>query len=135
MSEQMSTISGGRRPDEILIYVVDDEPMLVELTAVILKPLGYRVRTFLSADDALAEIQRSEECPDLIITDYAMHHLTGMDLLDAARRLDPRQKVMLVSGTVGEAIFADSDLKADVFLPKPYQAKDIIAAVKSLLAQ
>jgi CheY-like chemotaxis protein len=135
MSEQMSKISGGRRPDEILIFVVDDEPMLVELTSVILKPLGYEVRTFLSADDALAEIQRSERCPDLIITDYAMHHLTGMDLLDATRRLDPRQKVMLVSGTVGEEIYADSALKPDAFLPKPYQAKDIIAAVKSLLAQ
>ena len=131
----MAKTAGNRRPEETLIYVVDDEPMLVELTSLILKPMGHNVRTFLSADDALAEIQRLQRCPHLIVTDYAMHNLTGMDLLEATRRIDPHQKVLLVSGTVGEEIFARSPVKPDAFLPKPFQARDLMDAVKSLLAE
>ena len=117
-----------------LIYVVDDEPMLLELASVILEPLGYTLETFRAAESALRAYEAAEPPPALIITDYAMHAMTGLDLVEACRQIRPRQKTLLVSGTVGTEIFRDSPVKPDRFLAKPYQAKQLIDAVEALLA-
>jgi CheY-like chemotaxis protein len=117
-----------------LIYVVDDEPMLLELATVILEPLGYRLETYRDAEEALRAFQAARPQPALIITDYAMHKMTGMDLMQACRRIHPRQKVLLVSGTVGPEIFENAPDKPNQFLSKPYQARELIEAVRSALA-
>jgi two-component system, cell cycle sensor histidine kinase and response regulator CckA len=115
------------------IYVVDDEPMLLELASVILEPLGYRIRTFRSAEVAIDEFKSARPQPALIITDYAMHTMNGLELIEACRRIRPGQKTLLVSGTVGPDIFQDTPIRPDRFLAKPYQAKQLVDAVKSIL--
>jgi CheY-like chemotaxis protein len=118
-----------------LIYIVDDEPMLLELAAVILDPLGYRIETFRDPEAALRAYKAAEPPPALIITDYAMHEMSGMELMEACRQIRPRQKVLLVSGTVGPDIFGDSTVKPDRFLGKPYQSKQLIDLVEELMAE
>ena len=117
-----------------LIYVVDDEPMLLELATVILEPQGYHIKTFRDPELALQSFQAAQPRPDLLITDYAMHTMNGMQLLERFRQLQPRQKILLVSGTVGEDIFQDASERPDLFLAKPYQATQFTDAVKALLA-
>ena len=117
-----------------LIYVVDDEPMLLELASVILEPLGYEIETFRDAESALRAFKTAEPPPALLITDYAMHEMTGMDLVAACRQIRPKQKALLVSGTVGEEVFCNAPVRPDRFLVKPYQAKQLIEAVEALLA-
>src|SRR5882762_524235 len=102
--------AGNGKP---LIYVVDDEPMLLELASVILEPLGYEVKTFRNPDAAVEAYAAARPQPALVITDYAMHLTNGMDLLKACRRLQPRQKILLVSGTVGEEVFKNIPSKPD----------------------
>ena len=116
-----------------LIFVVDDEPLLIELAAAVLEPAGYHVRTFQDPAKALAAFTASDPAPDLLITDFAMHRLTGLDLMRQCRQLRPGQKVLLVSGTVGEEIYRDSRVKPDAFLAKPYESKQLIHHVESLL--
>jgi CheY-like chemotaxis protein len=118
-----------------LIYVVDDEPMLLELAMVILEPLGYSIKTFRDPDAALQAYKAAKPPPALIITDYAMHEMTGMELLEACRQIRPGQKVLLVSGTVGSDIFGAMTAKPDRFLGKPYQAKQLIDMVEELLGE
>jgi CheY-like chemotaxis protein len=115
------------------VYVVDDEPMLLELAAVILEPQGFRVKTFRDPEVALQTFSTAKPKPDLLITDYAMHSMNGMELIERFRRLEPGLKILLVSGTVGEDIFRDAPAKPDRFLAKPYQAHSLTHAVKSLL--
>jgi CheY-like chemotaxis protein len=117
-----------------LIYVVDDEPMLLELALVILDPLGYTIETFRDPESALRAFKAAEPPPALLIIDYAMHTMTGLELLEACRQIRPRQKALLISGTVGADIFRDAPVKPDRFLPKPYQAKQLIDAVEAMLA-
>jgi two-component system response regulator GlrR len=117
-----------------LIYLVDDEPMLLELASVILAPLGYRVERFQDPEAALRAFKTADPPPALIITDYAMHEMTGMELMDACRQFRPGQKILLVSGTVGPDIFGATTAKPDRFLNKPYQAKQLIDLVEALLA-
>jgi CheY-like chemotaxis protein len=116
-----------------LIFVVDDEPLLIELAAAILEPVGYQVRTFQDPAKALAAFAASDPAPDLLITDFAMHQLTGLDLMKQCRQLHPGQKVLLVSGTVDEEIYRDSRVRPDAFLAKPYESKQLIHHVESLL--
>jgi CheY-like chemotaxis protein len=118
-----------------LIYVVDDEPMLLELATVVLEPLGYRIKTFRDPASAMRAFVCAEPPPALVITDYAMHSMNGLELMAACRRKQPGQKVLLLSGTVDEQVYRDSPQKPDHFLPKPYQAKQLISAVQSLLTK
>jgi CheY-like chemotaxis protein len=118
-----------------LIFVVDDEPMLLELASVILEPEGYRIETFRDPETALQKFASAQPRPDLLITDYAMHTMNGMQLIEQSRKLEPSQKILLVSGTVGEEIYATTSIRPDCFLAKPYQADQLTAAVKALLAQ
>ena len=121
---------GGDR----LIYLVDDEPMLLELASVILEPLGYTVETYRSPEAALRAFEVAESKPALIIADYAMREMTGLELAGACRRIRPEQKILLVSGTVGPEVCPDTGVRPDRFLAKPYQSKQLIEAVESTLA-
>ena len=113
------------------VFVVDDEPMLLELAEAILKPMGYQVRTFRDPELALKEFSAS--APDVIITDYAMPRMTGMDLIRECRRLNPGQKLILLSGTVDEHVFAHAAVKPDQFITKPYQIQELAERVRSLI--
>ena len=117
-----------------LIFIVDDEPLLIELASAMLQPSGYRIQTFINAEQALQAFGSDKPLPDLIITDYAMHNLTGLDLIRECRKINPRQKILLVSGTVDEEVYANSRQKPDRFLAKPYQSKQLLGLVESLLA-
>jgi CheY-like chemotaxis protein len=116
-----------------LIYVVDDEPMLLELASVILEPEGYQVQTFRDPEVALQTFGAAKPRPALLITDYAMHTMNGMQLVQEFRRVEPKQKILLVSGTVGEDIFGEASARPDRFLAKPYQAVNLTNIVKELL--
>jgi CheY-like chemotaxis protein len=117
-----------------LIYVVDDEAMLLELAAVIIEPLGYQVKTFRDPASALQAFTEAKPRPALVITDYAMHSMNGMALIEACRCLEPRQKILLLSGTVGPEVYFQSTCKPDQFLGKPYHARQLIELVQSMLA-
>ncbi len=116
----------------VTIFVVDDEPMLLEMAVMILEPLNFRVRTFRDPQTAVAEFSAANPRPALIVTDYAMHSMTGMDLIRECRRIQPKQKIILLSGTVDESIYTKAEARPDRFLAKPYQVSDFVALVQSL---
>jgi len=116
------------------IFVVDDEPLLLELVATLLEPFGYEVKTFRDPATALQAFVSAQPRPELIVTDYAMHSMTGMDLIRECRRIRPEQKIILVSGTVDESIYRNAAAKPDRFLGKPYHAKRFVSTVQSVLA-
>jgi CheY-like chemotaxis protein len=134
MTESKPATPQGKKSGALL-YVVDDEPMLLELATVILTPLGYQVKTFRDPDAALHAFTAATDRPALIITDYAMHTMTGMDLISECKRLQPAQKIILVSGTVGEEVFRDAQAKPDRFLAKPYEIRELTELVRTVLAE
>ena len=134
MSKPNSNSSELPRSSRGLIYVVDDEVMLLELASLILEPRGYTVRTFRDPTLALEAFAAAEPRPVLLVTDYAMNHMNGMDLIAACRRLEPEQKSLLISGTVAEDIYQHSDCKPNGFVAKPYHARQLIEAVEATIA-
>jgi DNA-binding NtrC family response regulator len=118
-----------------LIFVVDDEQMLLDLAEMILEPAGFQVRLFREPQKALTEYNAAQPSPDVLVTDYAMGRMNGMDLIRECKRLYPEQKTILLSGTVDESIFTDSDVKPDRFLAKPYQINRLVEVIQELIAQ
>ena len=115
------------------IFVVDDEPILLELAEQILSHIHVKIRTFTNPEVALQTYTDAAKRPDLIITDFAMHEMDGMALIRACRRLNPKQKILLISGTVDESVFNGTGLKPDAFLAKPYQPAVLTSVVQRLL--
>lgn len=127
----MSATDSNRTGDPpATIFVVDDEPMLLDLAVAILQPLGFKVRTFSDPREALAEYPAAR--PVVVVTDYAMGGMNGLDLVRECKRINPRQKTILLSGTVDENIFADVQSKPDRFLAKPYQIPDFVESIRKL---
>ena len=135
MSSAKTTPAKNGKHEKRLIFVVDDEPMLLELATVILQPLGFALKTFRDPNSAIENFASADPGPVLVITDYAMHTMNGLDLIHECRRLKPKQKIILVSGTVTQDVYRDSPVKPDLFLAKPYHAKQLVDAVESLLSR
>jgi len=133
MSLADSSSTKGPPADKPIIYAVDDEVMILELIAVLLEPLGYRVLTFPDPAEAFRSFASAPVRPALIITDYAMHAWNGMELIEKCRAVAPDQKFLLASGTVGDDIFAASPEKPDRFLSKPFKFQDLLSVVRELI--
>ena len=115
---------------EPVVFVVDDEQMLLDLAEMVLKPAGFSVRTFTDPRKALAEY--AVAVPRVFITDYAMGPMNGLEVIEECRRLHPDQKIIMVSGTVDESVYANSEIKPDFFISKPYDPHRFVATVRKL---
>ena len=113
------------------VFVVDDEVLLLELAETILAPLGCNVRTFTDPEQALKEFPAA--APAVVLTDYAMGRMSGMDLIRECRRLNPQQKTVLISGTVDGEVFANAAVKPDQFVAKPYDVNKLVDLVRTMI--
>ena len=132
MSQRDSNGVAGSFPT---IFVVDDEQMLLDLAEMILEPAGFQVCLFSDPQKALAEYVAAPSPPDVLVTDFAMAGMNGMELIRECKRVNPRQKTILLSGTVDENIYTQSEVKPDQFLAKPYQINKLVEVLHLLIAQ
>jgi len=123
----------GELPQAPLAYIVDDEPMLLDLNEAVLRSIGFDVRRFRAAETAFECYRTAATPPAIIITDFAMHAMTGLELMERCRELHPDQKFLLVSGTVDASEFRNAKQKPDQFIAKPYSTDRLSAAVRSLV--
>jgi len=116
-----------------LVYLVDDEPLLLELAEMVLEGQGYRFEKFQDPTEAWNAFSSANPTPTLLITDYAMHTMNGVELILKCKGLRPELKTILVSGTVDETILRDVPVKVDHFLRKPYRTTELGEIVRSVL--
>jgi len=117
-----------------LIYVVDDQEMLLDLAEASLKADDYRLKKFKDPDQALQSFLKARTKPDLLITDYAMGKMNGLELVEKCKAVFPELKTILLSGTMGAEIILDAPVQVDRFLGKPYQPASLAELVRHVLA-
>src|SRR5690606_19529831 len=83
-------------PRRRTILVVDDDELVLRNTAEMLAEPGHQVVTARSAADALKILDQLQV--DLVVSDHAMPHMTGMQLAERLRQSHPQLPVILVSG-------------------------------------
>ncbi len=117
-----------------LILVVDDEAAIREALVQTLEDHGYRAYTAEDGSDALAlYFQRRGEIK-LVLTDLAMGHMDGVELVRAVRRLDSNVRVIVSSGhCVPEQAILLESFGVKTFLDKPYTAAKLMKALQAEL--
>jgi PAS domain S-box-containing protein len=93
----------GRR----LLYL-DDERVLVRSTEELLRGAGYDVQGFTRADELLAVLASRALAYDLVLTDYNMPKLSGLDVAERVHALAPGLPVILLSGHIPERLKQDA---------------------------
>jgi len=110
------------------ILLVDDDLAMRRLLGTHLELAGYSVRTAASGDEALAAIE--EECPDIIITDWEMPGMNGLELCRQIRSQDLPHYVYILFLTVRAAhkeMVEGLHAGADDFVTKPVQRDELLA--------
>ncbi|HEY6167595.1 MAG TPA: response regulator [Verrucomicrobiae bacterium] len=116
-----------------LVYVVDDEAMIVTLIDAILAPAGYGLKLFRDPELLLKALGAAKPKPDVLITDFAMGAVNGMELIERSKALHPKLKTIMISGTVDQNFVRLAPVKPDRFLAKPFESRTLLGAVEALL--
>jgi len=99
----------------------------------ILEREGYEVKTYSDPTKALLDYRQVRRKPSMILTDFQMQKMNGLELTAACRRITPALKVALASGSVGASALDDHEDPPDAFLAKPYGQSDLVRLVHGLL--
>jgi len=118
-----------------LIFVVDDEPINLELIASQLNKQGLRVELFSDGIQVLSRL--TEELPDLILLDYIMPRMTGIEVCQLIRKQYDAYELPVMMLTARHQI---SDIVnalsagANDYLVKPYHEQEMAARVQTQLS-
>ena len=115
------------------LLIVDDEPAVVTAMSHALSREGYRV---LGANDGNRALELAEECsPDLILCDYTMPGMNGVEFFQSASEACPDAIRILVTGQadLGVALSAINDAGVYKFVLKPWNRGDFIVMVRRAL--
>jgi len=121
-------------PGEKLILLADDEIMLRDLLAELLESNGYTVIRVISGTEAL-KVLTEEIKVDLIILDYNMPEMNGLDCVTEIRKFNKEVPIILSSGSLG-LNGHDIDMKKigiNSFVNKPYEFDIMLATIQELL--
>lgn len=116
------------------VLIVDDEPMVRDIAARILKEHGFRVLEAKNGADALLVQNEWSRGIDLLLTDAMMPLMGGKELADRLKKLRPEIRVLFMSGYTADVIQEESILDSSVpLLSKPFSAADLIGRVNQAL--
>jgi PAS domain S-box-containing protein len=116
----------AQRPLQILL--VDDHEEVRSTTAAMLCDCGHEVVEAASGAEALQTLKRADCDYDLLITDYAMPHVSGADFLRQAREVCPDVPALIITGYADVDSIADPLEGVDVLL-KPFTPRRLEAAI------
>lgn len=115
------------------ILVVDDEMVVRELCAKVLVRSGYQVETADGGTAAWNHLQQNNF--DLLLTDYNLGGMTGLDLIKKLRSADLTLPVIMMSGIMPtEELNRNPELHMAAQLLKPFAPADLLATVKRVLS-
>jgi len=136
----MTTVSNIRSAPKFrqTVLLIDDQPTVLDIHAAILKSLKMDLKIVTMTDpvEALAWLQNKQV--DLIITDFRMHHMNGMQFVQALKNSDNVLTHSIVVVTVLKDQATHQELiaaGASACLTKPVQTQELATIAKNLLEQ
>lgn len=133
------SLVSGETSQEVLtgkgrILFVDDESTLAELGQELIQHLGYSVTSRTGSREALFTFQSMPYGFDLLISDYTMPDMTGLELAKEVRRIRPGMPVIICSGyneEVNENTISMHNIQG--FIQKPLERLTLGRAIKTIL--
>ncbi len=114
--------------------MVEDEPALREMLRLSLEGQGFAVRTCADATQAWRSL--GEELPDLLLLDWMLPDVSGLDLLRRLRREEPTRElpvILLTARGEEEARVRGFAAGADDYVPKPFSPRELAARIRAVL--
>lgn len=115
------------------ILVVDDEEDILAIAQLLLENAGHKVVCAVGGHAAVQNLENSKF--DLLITDMLMPEMDGVELINSARRLNPEQRIVAMSG--GGHAPRESYLQiasmygVNAVLPKPFNRQQLLDAINN----
>jgi len=130
-----SALPAAPNPAGETILLVEDEPLIRELSRDMLERQGYRVLLASNAKEA-EQLSVSAGSFDLLITDAVMPNITGAELARRLRAAHPGLKVLFISGYTEDSPGRD-DVGGDgaAFLQKPFSADSLGRKIRQMLSR
>ena len=121
-----------KEPQHARVLIVDDNPLVRDLHAVVLRMIGYDVATAEDGVDALEQL--ADEPFDLLLTDRQMPMIDGTGIILALRSAGSRMPVVMVSGSLAYSPLPPA-IAREVFaaFAKPASITEIVSAVAQAL--
>jgi len=116
------------------VLIVDDEPAIRDMLKVALEMADFRC---LEAKNAYeAQVTITDFSPDLVLLDWMMPEVTGIELLRRWRR-HPETKdipvIMLTAKAEEENLVKGLDTGADDYISKPFSPRELVARIKTIM--
>lgn len=124
--------------ESLSILIADDNHLICKLYSMTLARAGYQVATAADGRETLEQIAQRQ--PDLLVLDYMMPHMNGIEVLNQLVR-NPQTAaipVLVTSAAVTEIALACEPITRQMavgMLPKPVGMKDLLAHVEHLLSR
>lgn len=125
----------GARPQPPMVALVDDEPMVTAALASILElETDYEVRCFASGAAALADMKST--MPDVVVSDFLMPGMNGLEFLGEVKRLDSEVPRIMLTGYADKenAIRAINEVGLFQYLEKPLDNDQLLMVLRNALA-
>jgi len=121
-------------PSVTNILVIDDEPAALKTLSAALEEMGYRVTTAVNGREALALI-RKQSC-HIVIADIKLPDISGLEILEAAKELNPETAVIMITGhaSVETAVDAINE-GAYAYILKPVAMNELETILKNALRE
>jgi len=126
---------GSKTIEDTSIYIVDDQSEIGVTIAVILRREGFNVKWHIDPESALNYLSTEPESPILLLTDYMMDAMDGLELIARFKQARPNMKAILFSGYDCEAFLEDCTILPDGFITKPFDTVTLVSKIRSVLAQ
>jgi two-component system, OmpR family, phosphate regulon response regulator PhoB len=117
-----------------MVLVVEDETALQQVLAYNLERAGFVVEQAFDADEALTLI--AERTPDLIVLDWMLPYMSGLELCRQLRRKAPTANlpvIMLTARTEEPDRLRGLDTGADDYITKPFSIDELVARMRAVL--
>ena len=114
------------------ILIVDDNRDGLLVRRSLLEEIGYDVKIASNGEDGLKTFEAHRF--DVVVTDYKMPRMNGMELIQRLRALNPNVRVVLLSGFVEPLGLTEESTGADIVLAKSsHEPQQLVRAVKRLV--
>lgn len=113
------------------IMVVDDEAIQLDSLNRGLSSKGYKVQGMLCSEEALSFLNNHRGHIDMVITDYAMPRMNGMELLKQIRRNHKSMPVIMITAYGAKNLVIDAlRNRCDSFIEKPFTLDELLQEIK-----
>jgi CheY-like chemotaxis protein len=117
---------------EARVLLIDDNASLRALTAMQLSEEGYEVVSAAGGAEALALIERDARQFDVIVTDFAMPVISGLEVIRLARNVRSGWPAVIITGHADAGSIADRPVDVPL-LSKPFTTHDLVGAISHTL--